>query len=123
MVALPNEIWGRVLHYLPPLDRQAFKLITKNAFHILTSSQIRNSGIWAKIFSNNRAASNALKHGVDLALIGRVHDIGNKQAEKPYLFLVTTPVNADAYQQEAANILPFLRGTMERDWQTGGMDT
>ncbi|KAK7972479.1 hypothetical protein PG988_006613 [Apiospora saccharicola] len=111
---LPPEIWGNVLQYLHPLDRQAFKLITKTAFRILTSSQTRNSGIWANIFYNNRAAFNALKHGVDLALIGRVHDIGNKHAEKPYLFLVTLPVNADAWQQEAAKILPFLRD--EKTW-------
>lgn len=119
MVHLPNEIWSRVLHWLSPLDRQSFKLIAKHASGILTSSQIKNSGIWAKIFYNNRAAHRALEHGVDLALIGRIHDIGNKQAEKPYLFLVTIPTNATPWQQQEAEILPFVRGKMERDWGTG----
>ncbi len=118
LVHLPNELWGRVLHWLAPLDRQSFKLITRHAFSILTSSQIKTSRIWAKLFYNNRATHRALECGVDLALIGRISDIGNKQAEKPYLFLVTIPTKATPWQQQEARILP-LRGELERDWRTG----
>lgn len=62
---------------------------------------------YAKIFYNNRTAYRAQELGADLALIGRLHDIGNKQAEKPYLFLVTLPTYPTSWQQQEAKILPF----------------
>lgn len=58
----------------------------------------KKSGLLAKIFYNSCAADRALVNEVDLAPIGRIHDIGNKKAEKPYSFLVAIPTNSKEWQ-------------------------
>lgn len=82
------------------------------------SSNTKNSRLWASIFYNSCAADRALVNGVDFALIGQIHDIGNKKAEKPYLFLVAISADFKEWQQQRARILPFLRGIMKTDSQT-----
>lgn len=112
-VQLPNEIWGRVVHWLPPLDRQNFTHATKCASDILTSSQTMNLKIWAHIFYNKPAFQNAMRYGVDLALVGCINDIGKEQTPKPYLFLTTLPRRIEPESrmiQRRAGILDSFRG-------------
>lgn len=102
------------MHWLAPLDRQSFRLITKYSNRILTQSQSKNAAIWAKIFPNNHVVYDGVykhgsKHNVDLALVGRIHDIGNKDVEKPYLFLFTTPPGFHPWWKEA-HMQRFIRG-------------
>lgn len=119
MMNLPVEISRKFFRWLSNSDYRSFKFTTRHVSTLLASLQIRNTNIWAKVFFNSCAADRALENGVDLALIGRLHDIGNKATkDKPYLLLVTIPTNATEWQQQA-RILPFLRGKLKHNSRTG----
>lgn len=116
MAIVVTGLCMRLLHWLSSSFRPFLRRKLSGQGHC--PSNIKNSRLWAKIFYNSCAADRALVNGVNLALIGRIHDIGNKKVEKPYLLLVPIPPDSKERHQQRIKILPFIRGIMKIDSQT-----
>lgn len=95
MAALPDDVWRRVVEFLPSMDAGNFKSSHRHAVEILGKRGAQKLKSWKRIFASHEWVKTASFHGLFPVLL-----FTDEDRDKPYVYLYLTTKLDDKQDRE-----------------------